>query len=116
MKALVASAFSDGNFSDDKAIVDAAQAALIARGHYVSAIELVSAGFDHFLSADERRAYHEVDNLVTPEQRESAALVQLHDAVLVCGPLVQEAIAPCVKSWFEGVFIPEVAFTFNKAG
>jgi putative NADPH-quinone reductase len=116
VKVLLASGFSDDNLSDDKAILGAAQAALIARGHDVSALELISAGFGYFLSADERRAYHEIDNLVTPEQRESAALVQSHDAILVCGPLVQGTIAPCVKSWFERVFIPEVAFTFNKAG
>jgi putative NADPH-quinone reductase len=116
MKVLLVSEFSDGDFSDDKAIVDAAQAPLTARGHHVSPLELISAGFDYFLSADECRVHHEVDNLVAPEQRESAALVQSHDAILVCGPLVQETIARCVESWFARVFIPEVAFTFNKAG
>lgn len=111
MKVLLAS-----GFSDDNPIVDAAQAALVSRGHQVTNLELIPAGFDAFLSAEERRAYHEVDNLVTPEQRESAVLVQSHDAILVCSPLVEGTVAPCVKSWFERVFIPEVAFTFNKAG
>lgn len=111
MKVLLASGFAEEN-----AIVVAAQAALVAQGHSVSVLELIGAGFDRFLSAEERRAYHEVDNLVTPEQRQSAELVQSHDAILVCGPLIQGTIAPCVKSWSERVFIPEVAFTFNKAG
>jgi len=111
VKVLLASGFPARN-----SIVAAAASALAARGHHVTELELIPAGFDRFLSADERHAYHEVDNLVTAEQRESAALVTSHDAILVCGPLVQGMVAPCIKSWFERVFIPEVAFTFTKAG
>jgi putative NADPH-quinone reductase len=103
-------------FAEPHASVSAAVAALRAGGHEVTVLGLIEAGFDRFMSPEERRAYHEADNLVTPEQRASAELVRGHDALLVCGPLVEGTIAPCVKSWFERVFIPEVSFTFTKSG
>lgn len=108
---LVASGFVDGHD-----VVDAARASLVSRGHQVTVLDLPAAGFDRFMSAEERHAYHEVENLVTPEQRESAELVTSHDAILVCGPLIHGTVAPAIKSWFERVFIPEVGFTFTRSG
>lgn len=89
---------------------------LSERGHSVSRLGLVHAGFGRFMSAEERRVYHETDNLVTNETRESAELVRSHDALVICAPLIEGAVAPVVKSWFERVFLPEVAFTFTKSG
>ena len=97
-------------------IVANAQERLTTQGHDVTRLGLVEAGFDRFMSAEERAAYHEAENLVTPEQRASVELVRGHDALLVCGPVIEGTIAPCVKSWFERVFIPEVSFTFTKSG
>ena len=103
-------------FAERNEIVTAAEAALVARGHEVTGLRLIDAGFDRFMSAAERRAYHQPENLVTPEQRESADLVRSHAGLLVCGPTIEGAMAPCVASWFERVFVPGVSFTFTKSG
>lgn len=102
-------------FVEPHEIVDASRRALSGR-HDVTDLGLLEAGFDRYMSADERAAYHDTDNLITAETRESADLIRSHDALLVCGPLVAGAISPLVKSWFERVFIPEVSFTFTERG
>lgn len=97
-------------------VVDAARGALEAGDHTVTMLDLAAEGFGQYMSAAERRAYHAPDNLVTPETAASAALLRSHDALLVCTSLVQGAIDPLAKSWFERVFIPEVSFTFTSSG
>ena len=97
-------------------VVDAACRTLEGRNHAVTLLDLAAEGFGQYMSATERRAYHDEDNLVTPETRASAALVRSHDALLVCTSLVQGAIDPLAKSWFERVFIPGVSFTFTASG
>lgn len=111
MRVLVAHGFEDGH-----ACVDATRIALEARGHAVTELGLVAAGFSEFMSERERRAYHEADNLVTREQRESADLLRSHDALVVCTPVRAGTVSPTVKSWFERVFIPGISFTFTEAG
>lgn len=103
-------------FETSNPIVDHARARLEASAHDVTVLNLVDAGFDRFMSAEERAAYHEADNLVTEETRASAELLRSHDALLVCGPMVCGAIAAHTKSWFERVFVPEVSFTFTESG
>ena len=76
-------------FSEQDTIVAAADAALVGRDHEVTRLRLVDAGFDRFMSAAERRAYHQPKNLITPEQQESADLVRSHAGLLVCGPIVE---------------------------
>lgn len=105
----------DGFVSPD-AVVDNARRVLGDAGHDVTLLGLVDAGFDRFMTAEERAAYHSPDNLVTEETRASADLVRSHDALLVCSPMVEGAISPVVKSWFERVFVPEVSFTFTRSG
>lgn len=85
-------------------------------GHDVTRLGLVESGFDRFMTEAERRAYHEPDNLVTPEQRASAALLGETEGLLVMSRLRAGTIDPVVKSWFERVFIPGVSFTFTRAG
>lgn len=103
-------------FAEPSELTDAARSTLTSRHHEITDLRLVAEGFDRFMSADERRAYHEVDNLVTEETRRSADLVRSHDALLVVSPLVQGSVSPHVKGWFERVFIPEVSFTFTNSG
>ena len=91
-------------------------ARLEAAGHDAHVVRLAEAGFDHFMSAEERAAYHEVDNLVSPAQRDAVALLRRSDALVVCCPLEHGTVPPRVKSWFERVLIPGVSFTFTRSG
>ncbi len=103
-------------FAEPADVVDVASEILAGSGHEVTLLRLAEAGFDQTMSAAERAAYHDDDNLVTPEQRESAALLRSNDAVLVCTPIRAGAIEARVKSWFERVFVPGVSFTFTPSG
>ena len=103
-------------FAESSPVSEAARSVLEASGHEVSVLNLADAGFDAFMSADERRAYHETHNLISPEQQASADLVRSHEALVVCTAIRSGTIEPRVKSWFERVFIPEVSFTFTKGG
>ncbi len=103
-------------YREHNTIVDHARTALEARSHRVSDLRLVDAGFDEFMSEAERRAYHEVDNIVTTAQRTAIDLIQSTDAVLVMSALRAGTVDPHVKSWLERVFIPEVGFTFTRSG
>ncbi len=103
-------------FAEPSGIVAAAAETLRDGGHVVTTLRLVDAGFDRFMSAAERAAYHTDDNLVTPEQAESARLLGSHEALLVCTPIRAGTLEPRVKSWFERVFVPGVSFTFTRGG
>lgn len=103
-------------FCEASPVSETTRSTLEASGHGITVLKLTDAGFDAFMSADERRAYHEPHNLISPEQQASADLVRSHDALVVCTPIRSGTIEPRVKSWFERVFIPEVSFTFTKAG
>lgn len=89
---------------------------LEAGGHSVDIVRLTDAGFDQFMSAGERAAYHEADNLVTSAQRDAVALLRRSDALVVCCPIEHGTVPPRVKSWFERVLIPGVSFTFTRSG
>ncbi len=96
--------------------VGIAETALRRRGHDPTVLSLIDEGFDRFMSEEERRAYHETDNLLTPEQRRSAALLGEAEGLLVVSALRGGTIDPVVKSWFERVFVPGVSFTFTDGG
>lgn len=101
---------------DRSDVPDALSDVLAARGHALDRLGLLDEGFGRFMSEAERRAYHEADNLVTAEQRRSVELLRAADALVVASTLRSGSIDPVVKSWFERVFVPEVSFTFTKAG
>ena len=70
MKVLVLDGYADGVSTAPMAV-----AQLESAGHDATVVRLTEAGFDAFMSAEERAAYHDGDNLVTPAQREAVALL-----------------------------------------
>ncbi|MEM9130934.1 MAG: NAD(P)H-dependent oxidoreductase [Actinomycetota bacterium] len=96
--------------------VAVAEAALAERAHETTVLSLTGEGFDRYMSTEERRAYHEADNLVTPAQQRSAELLRSAEALLVVGAIRGGTIDPLVKSWFERVFVPGVSFAFTDSG
>ena len=103
-------------FRAESEIPDIVADAIGRRGHDLDPLRLVDAGFDRFMTETERRRYHEADNLVTAEQRQSADALRAADALVVVTALRSGSLEPAVKSWFERVFVPEVSFTFTSSG
>ncbi len=114
VQVLLVDAFGDSE--DDRGVAALATELLEGRGHGVDLVQLEAEGFDRYMTAAERRAYHEPDNLLTEETRRSAALLTTADALVMCCPVVLGSVPPRLKSWFERVFVPEVSFTFTRSG
>lgn len=106
----------DGHGEATSSTAPLVAACLEAAGHPAAVVRLADAGFDAYMSADERAAYHETDNLVSTAQREAVALLRSSDALIVCCPIEHGTVPPRVKSWFERVLIPGVSFTFTRSG
>ncbi len=113
MRILLVDGFTEDSSS---ALPDAIERHLHAQGHDVETLRLVSSGFDEYMSEEERRAYHEIDNLVTEPQRRAVGLVRSVDGIVVCCPITAGTVAPIVKGWFERVFVPGVAFKLTESG
>jgi len=105
----------DGFYSQDE-IPALVKRALENRGHDVMVLNLIDEGFDAFMSDQERLAYHEVANLITNPQQQSAKILKEVDALFICYPMVEGLFPPHVKSWFERVFIPGISFVFSPKG
>ncbi|MFN3219980.1 MAG: NAD(P)H-dependent oxidoreductase [Acidimicrobiales bacterium] len=115
MRVLVVDGSSEGD--GDPALAALAQVRLTGAGHDVDLLTLADQGFDRFMSADERRAYHEQgQNLLTPGTQRSAELLRGADALIMCCAVRGGAMSPMAKSWFERVFVPGVSFTFTSGG
>ena len=95
----------------DRRVVDAAIAVLEAAGHEIDRLE--AHRFDPVLSADERRAYHSDQPVVSDDVRDSAERVQAADALLFCYPSVAFTVPASLKGWLERVMVPGVAFVFD---
>lgn len=100
----------------DRVAADEAIATLSRRGHDVTRIELVAEAFTPAMSASERTAYHDDDNIVSEDVRRSADLVAAADALLFCYPTTTFTMPQILKAWLERVLLPGVAFVFDSAG
>ncbi|MDH3754377.1 MAG: NAD(P)H-dependent oxidoreductase [Acidimicrobiia bacterium] len=111
MKVLLVDAFPPD--SPDRGLVDTAVATLRAGTHDVEHVTLPGGPFATFMSADERRAYHGDEPLISPETEAAAAAVQRADALLFCYPTTTFTVPAVLKSWMERVLVPGVAFVFD---
>jgi putative NADPH-quinone reductase len=114
MRVLVISGFPATDA--DRHLVDVALIVLAERGHQPTLIDLVADGFTLAMTAGERAAYHQEENLVSDETRRSAALVGEVDALVFCYPTVTHSVPAIVKGWCERVLLPGVAFVFDDKG
>ena len=112
MKVLVVNAFDPS--ANDHAVVDEAIATLRERGHEVDHRPLVGGPFEAFMSADERREYHEAEPLITEETRDHAEALKHADALLFCYPTTLFTLPSILKGWVERVMVPGVAFVFDS--
>lgn len=113
MKVLVVNGFEE---VDRAATVDLVESWLASAGHESRRLDLAAAGFDRFMTAAEREAYHTDQPLVTDETRAAAAALQAVEAVVICYPIVHLTAPPRVKNWQERVFVLGLAFRFAPSG
>ncbi len=115
MNVLIVNAFAP----DDPArepIVELAATTLSAAGHDVRRSDLLDEGFAPFMTPEDRRAYHTeqpVADLAVAAETES---VLWAEAILVCYPTTVFTVPAVLKGWFDRVFLPGVAFTFDHKG
>ena len=101
----------------DRRNADTAYEVLAAAGHELRRVDLVADGFTPYMSADERRVYHdEGANIVADEVERSVDGVRWAEALMFCYPTTTFAVPAVLKAWFERVLLPGVTFTFDAKG
>ena len=111
MRILVVDAFAADQ--PGKALLDRGVARLAERGHEIDHVDLVATGFPPFMTEDERRRYHDADNLSCPHVEASVAMARSAEAVLFGYPTTMFTVPAQLKGWLERTMVPGVAFVFD---
>lgn len=85
---------------------------LAGAGHHVDDCDLYAEGFEPCLSADERRAYHDVARNRDPVAAHVERLLAAEALVLVF-PVWNFGFPAILKGWFDRVFVPGVSFDLS---
>ncbi len=111
MRFLVVNGFDSTEHPVVRRVVDV----LESGGHTVSTVTTERDGFDRPMSTEERLVYHEEGrNIVSPEVRDSVALVRDCEAMVFCYPTIADNPPHPVKNWLDRVLLLGVAFRFNS--
>ena len=113
MRVLVVNGFDPGAPAP---VVDRMIETLAGRDHDVDRLDLATAGFDAFMTAEERAAYHSDDPLITAEAAAAADLVRAAAGIAIVYPIVHGTGPARVKSFMERVFVLGVGFEFLPSG
>lgn len=116
MAAMRALAVNGFDATEPTPIVDRIVETLADEGHDVDRLDLASTGFDAFMTAEERAAYHSDDPLITPEAAAAADVVRSAAGIVIAYPIVHGTGPPRVKSFIERVFVLGVGFEFLPSG
>lgn len=101
----------------DRVNAETAVRALTDGGHEIRRVDVVADGFTPYLSAAERRVYHdEGENVLADEVRESTEAVRWAEAMVFCYPTTAFTVPAPLKAWFERVLLPGIAFGFDAKG
>jgi len=111
MQVLLVDAFAEG--AGGKRLLDAAADSLEQRGHVVDRLDLIATEFPPFMTEEERRRYHDRNNVCCPHVEASVALVRSAEAVLFGYPTTMFTIPAHLKGWLERTMLPGVAFVLN---
>jgi putative NADPH-quinone reductase len=112
MKVLVVDAFAEDQAG--RALVDAAVETLAVNGNAVDRLDLRGSGFPVFMTEEERRRYHDADNICCPHVQDSVDRVRDAEAVLFGYPTTMFTIPSHLKGWLERTMLPGVAFVLNE--
>jgi putative NADPH-quinone reductase len=82
---------------------------LRARGWEVDHLDLHAEAFDPVMTADERRAYHDLARNTLPVQAHVDRL-RAAEALVIVAPVWNYGWPAILKGWFDRVFLPGVSF------
>ena len=111
MRVLVVDAFAADQ--PGKRLLDHGIAHLADRGHEIDRVDLVASGFPRFMTEEERRRYHDADNVCCPHVEASVRMARAADAVLFGYHTTMFTIPAHLKGWLERTMLPGVAFVFD---
>lgn len=112
MRVLVIDAFRADQ--PGKPLLEAAAGVLTASGHDVHRIDLEASGFPMFMTAEERRRYHDVDdNVCCPHVAASVEQIKAAEAVLFGYRTTLHTVPAHLKGWLERTMLPGVGFVLN---
>jgi putative NADPH-quinone reductase len=95
--------------SFNAAVRDAAKAALERAGHAVDLLDLHAEGFDPVMSAEERRAYHEIGAGDHPLP-DHVARLKSAEALVFVYPTWWYGLPAMLKGWLDRVISPGIGF------
>lgn len=114
MRVLIVDAFRSDQ--PGKPLLDVATRALESSGHEVRRIDLEASGFPMFMTAEERRRYHEVDdNVCCPHVEASVVEIRAANAILFGYHTTMHTIPAHLKGWLERTMVPGVGFVLNES-
>ena len=111
MRVLVVDAFAEDQAG--RALLERAAETLVANGNVVDRLDLLGSGFPVFMTEEERRRYHDVENICCPHVEDSVERVRDAEAVLFGYPTTMFTIPSHLKGWLERTMLPGVAFVLN---
>lgn len=82
---------------------------LAARGWHVDDCDLYAEGFNPILSAEERRAYHQIGGNLRPVA-DYVKRLRAADALILVAPVWNYGFPAILKGFFDRVFLPGVSF------
>lgn len=112
MKVLVVDAFAEDQAG--RTLLDAAVETVAANGNAVDRLDLLGSDFPVFMTEEERRRYHDPDNICCPHVEDSVQRLRAVEAVLFGYPTTMFTIPAHLKGWLERTMLPGVGFVLNE--
>jgi NAD(P)H dehydrogenase (quinone) len=100
--------------SFNRAVYEAAVAALTDAGHEVEHVDLYAAGFTPAMSPAERRAYATDEPVLDPQVARHIDLIRWCEALVFVYPTWWSSMPAILKGWLERTMVPGVGFTFDE--
>jgi NAD(P)H dehydrogenase (quinone) len=102
--------------SYNRALYTAVIEGLESAGHSVDALNLYEDDFSPVLTREERLAYHDVPENLTPAVKPYVDRLRAAEALVVVHPVWNYGYPAILKGYFDRVFLPGVAFTMDGGG
>lgn len=100
--------------SFNRAVYEAAVAALERAGNEVAHIDLYAEGFRAAMSTEERRAYETPEPVLDPQVARHIELIRWAEALVFVYPTWWSSMPAIMKGWLERTMVPGVGFTFDE--
>ena len=99
--------------SFNRALYDNAVAALKEAGHEVDPLNLYEENFQAVMSREERLAYHDIPENLTPAIKPYVDRLRAADGLVFIHPVWNYGYPAILKGYFDRVFVPGVSFVLE---